>query len=177
MPLKPRQEIFDTYWQFAAERQRVFYRRQLGHPAPWTNDKILLEFRFCNAFRAADRVSQYLIRHIIYGEHLSKRPEDIVFRCLLFRFFNQSETWDLLEKLYGDPCLANFDVDRWYKDMDTGMGLFGSAYMLCGIKTHGYPKKHGNYLGLVQDMVRDGLTQKILEAKSLETIYRELNKY
>ena len=55
--IKPRQEIFDTYWEFAAERQRVFYRRLHGYPSPWTEDKILLAYRFCNAFRAADRTA------------------------------------------------------------------------------------------------------------------------
>lgn len=177
MPIVPRPEVFETYWQFAAERQRVFYRRLHGYPAPWTEDAIIKSHRFCNAFRASDRVSQYLIRHVIYGEHLSKKPEDIVFRTLLFRFFNLESTWDLLEKLYGDPSLANFDVETWYKGMDTGQGLFNGAYMLCGIKTHGYDRKHGNYLGLVNDMVNGGTIQKILGANSLGEIYRELNKY
>lgn len=175
--MRTRPEVFDTYWEFAAERQRIFYRRLAGQRAPWTADPILAKHRFCNAYRASDRVSQYLIRHIIYGEHLSRKPEDIVFRILLFRFFNQTETWDLLETLYGDPRLDNFDVDRWYRDMDTGMGLFGAAYMLCGVKVFGYDKKHGNYLALVRKMVDDGVVGKILNARSLEEIYRTLHQY
>ena len=33
--------VFDTYWHFAAERQRIFRRRVRGEPAPWTNDPVL----------------------------------------------------------------------------------------------------------------------------------------
>lgn len=176
--MKPRSEIFDTYWNFAAERQRVFYRRLQGKAAPWTEDPILLRYKFCNSFRASDRVSQDLIRRIIYGNHLSQDPDDVLFRILLFRFFNQSETWTLLENLYGDPRLSNFDVDRWYKDMEAaGEGLFGSAYMLCGVKIFGYEKKHGNYLALVRSMIDDGILEKIKKASTFEEIYLTLNKY
>lgn len=175
--MKPRAEIFDTYWNFAAERQRVFYRRLHGYSAPWTEDPVISKYKFCNAFRASDRVSQDLIRRIIYGEHLSQDPDDVLFRLLLFRFFNQSETWTLLEGLYGDPNLRVFDVDLWYRDMDTGDGLFGPAYMLCGVKVFGYEKKHGNYLALVRSMIDDGILDRIKGAGSLEEIYRALNKY
>ena len=177
MPITPRREVYAAYWHLAAERQRVFYRRLRGYPAPWTEDEIIKNHRFCNSFRASDRVSQYLIRRVIYGEHLSRDPRDIIFRILLFRFFNQESTWDLLESLYGDPKISNFDVDTWYKGMDTGQGLFNGAFMTCGIKTHGYDKKHGNYLGLVHDMVGENLPERILVARSLAEVYRALNEY
>jgi hypothetical protein len=38
------------YWRFAAERQRIFERRLAGDPPPWTSDRILREFKFCNVF-------------------------------------------------------------------------------------------------------------------------------
>lgn len=58
--------VFDTYWRFAAERQEVFFRRLSGSAPPWTEDPVLRAFRFTNVYRAADRVSQYLIRRVIY---------------------------------------------------------------------------------------------------------------
>ena len=58
--------VFDTYWRFASERQEVFMRRVLGKRPPWTADPILGGHRFTNVYRASDRVSQYLIRHVIY---------------------------------------------------------------------------------------------------------------
>src|SRR5437868_1164555 len=59
--------VYDTYWQFAAERQAIFFRRANGDTPPWTGDKILQEYKFTNAYRASDRVSQFLIRHIVYA--------------------------------------------------------------------------------------------------------------
>src|SRR4051812_26195126 len=58
--------VFDSYWRFAAERQAIFFRRIEGARAPWTNDPILGTYKFTNAYRASDRVSQYLIRSVIY---------------------------------------------------------------------------------------------------------------
>src|SRR5216684_2084624 len=73
--------VFDTYWRFAAERQEIFFRRVSGVAAPWTADPILRSYRFTNVYRAADRVSQYLIRKVIYGGDQSE--EEVFFRVLL----------------------------------------------------------------------------------------------
>src|SRR5579859_2070681 len=59
-------ECFDVYWRFAAERQRIFHGRAAGEPPPWTNDPVLTRHKFTNVYRAADRVSQYLISDVIY---------------------------------------------------------------------------------------------------------------
>src|SRR6266498_2751380 len=67
--------VFDTYWRFAAERQSIFFKRFHRSPLPWTHDPILTEYKFTNAYRASDRVSQFLIRHVIYKGEQS--PEEI----------------------------------------------------------------------------------------------------
>jgi len=54
-PPVPRPRIYDLYWYFASERQRMFERRVAGEPGPWTGDRILREYKFCNVFRASDR--------------------------------------------------------------------------------------------------------------------------
>src|ERR1700687_4393143 len=77
--------VFDTYWRFAAERQRIFHARAAGTPPPWTDDPILSAHRFTNAYRASDRVSQYLINEVVPG--CDQDPVDICFRILLFKFF------------------------------------------------------------------------------------------
>ena len=74
-------DLFDKYWYLAAERQAMFFRRVEGRPAPWTQDVILRSHRFTNAYRASDRVSQYLLQHVIYNEDYD--VPDIVLRVLL----------------------------------------------------------------------------------------------
>src|SRR5260370_21582420 len=59
--------VFDTYWRFSARRQNIFFRRLAGNPPPWTRDPVLLQYKFTNAYRASDRVCQYLIRYVIYS--------------------------------------------------------------------------------------------------------------
>ena len=76
-PLRPT-EVYDTYWRFAYERQEIFFRRNEGLPPPWTEDPIFMRYKFTNAYRASDRVSQYLIKHVIYRGDQS--PEELFFR-------------------------------------------------------------------------------------------------
>lgn len=61
--------VYDTYWKFATERQEVFYNRIENKMFPWTDDEILKIYKFTNAYRASDRVSQYLIKNVIYDNY------------------------------------------------------------------------------------------------------------
>ena len=81
--------LYSTLWRFASERQRVYLRRVAGEPYPWTNDSVLSRYRFTNAYRAADRVSQHLIR-MTYSER--DASDDTMFlRTILFKVFNKIE--------------------------------------------------------------------------------------
>src|SRR5271168_3018245 len=86
--------VFDTFWRFASMRQELLFRRLARIPAPWTSDPILARHKFTNVFRASDRVSQYLIRNVIYSGEQS--PEESFFRIILFKLFNRTETWEIL---------------------------------------------------------------------------------
>src|SRR4051812_33724063 len=92
---------YDTYWKFAAERLAMFYRRLSDPVGPWTADPILSRYRFTNAYRATDRVSQYLIREIQSGKERSQIPEELFFRTMIFKIFNKVETWEALEAAHG----------------------------------------------------------------------------
>src|SRR5688572_1809092 len=81
--------VFRTYWKFAEARQALYLSRLTGGEPPWSPDPILQEYRFTNVYRAADRVSQFLIRDVIHRDGGGRPAEDIVFRVLLFKFFNK----------------------------------------------------------------------------------------
>ena len=98
--MKKRQEVYDLYWYFACERQNIFVKKLNGKPAPWTNDKILQEYKFCNSYRVNDRVSQYLLKNVIYNCK-SYTDEDMLFRILIFKLFNKESTWELLLNFNG----------------------------------------------------------------------------
>ena len=109
--MKKRQEIYDLYWYFACERQNIFVKKKNGEPSPWTSDPILQEYKFCNSYRVNDRVSQYLLKNVIYnGKHYS--DEDMLFRIIIFKLFNKESTWELLMNNFNDITLKTFDVKK-----------------------------------------------------------------
>jgi len=55
---------YEYYWKFAVERQNIFFTRiNNSHYQYFTKDSILQEYKFTNAYRASDRVSQFLIKN------------------------------------------------------------------------------------------------------------------
>jgi hypothetical protein len=167
--------VFDTYWRFAAERQRVYLDRIAGKPGPWTEDPILAEHRFTNCYRAADRVSQYLIRNVSYRGEQS--PVEVVFRTLLFKFFNKVETWELLRTEFTDLSWANFDIDAYdqilSEAMSAGSRLYSAAYVMPA-PAFGATRKHTNHLRLLASMIESSLPERLAQASSLDAVYEEL---
>jgi alpha-glutamyl/putrescinyl thymine pyrophosphorylase clade 1 len=163
--------VFDTYWQFAAERQAIYLRRLAGQPPPWTNDPILETYKFTNAFRAADRVSQYCIKEVIYGGS-SMEPDEVIFRVLLFKLFNSIPAWETLVKAFGTPKWKTFDAHAYKAELGrakaAGVKIWNAAYMQKPQYRTDLRTKHERYLALVSDMMQGGITDKLLSAPSYE---------
>jgi hypothetical protein len=171
-PLKPT-VVFSTYWRFAVERQEVYFRRVCGAQLPWSLDPVLRIHKFTNAYRAADRVSQYLIRHVI-GEDF--RPaEDTFFRILLFKLFNRIETWELIVEHLGQPSAREFDVERYdrilSKAFERGERLYSAAYIMPSGGKSGFSRKHTMHLHLLKQMLQEKLPARIAEAGSMERAF------
>jgi hypothetical protein len=175
-----RDEIYRTYWAFAAERQRIFDARLKGEAGPWTSDRILATYRFCNAFRAADRVSQHLIRHAAYGDPTAD-ADGIFFRVVLHRLFCRTSTWDLLEERLGDINVGTFDADTYGAVLDEALAanqrIYTSAFILCATPAFGFKRKHRNHLALIDAMLADGVPSRLTRARDLEAVYHELRAW
>jgi hypothetical protein len=171
-------KVFDTYWRFACERQRIFFRRLSGAPHPWTDDPILGRHRFTNAYRASDRVSQFLIAHVIEGS--DQTPDDIFFRILLFKIFNRIATWRLLEKSLGGIHAHEFEPHNYdavlAAAMHRGERIYSAAYIMPAPRL-GAAKKHTNHLRLLARMLSDGLPEMLARSRSMEHAYRLLLAY
>ena len=174
--------IYDTYWEFAVKRQNIFWKKKNQEKYPWTDDNILSEYKFTNAYRASDRVSQYLIKNIIYTkEYKSFTPEDIFFRILLFKLFNKVETWELLEE---SLCVIDYKTYSYKtydeiltKALNNGFKIYSAAYIMPSGNMYGYDKKHKNNLMMLEQMMNDKITAKIAGAKSLEDLFHILLDY
>jgi hypothetical protein len=181
VPPEPRREVIDAYWHLAAERQRIFFRRLAGNPGPWTDDPVLASFKFCNAYRASDRVSQYLIREVIY----TGRPytsEDHLLRIILFRLFSKPSTWQLLCASHGDVTWAELKRDNYGDTLDdafaAGNRLYTGAFILCATSAYGHVRKHRNHLALVEHMLGRGrLLTSVARARSLADLYDALLEF
>lgn len=170
--------VFDTYWKFAAERQQVYEARLAGSSGPWTMDQVLRNHRFTNCFRAADRVSQFLIRDVAYAG--SQRPDELVFRVLLFKLFNKIDTWQLLSQTVGFPALDRFDVDSYADILDEafaqGQRLYSAAYVVPP-PHFGADRKHRNHLRLLRYMLDDGVTDRLSDAADMREAFNVLKSY
>lgn len=173
-------KVFDTFWHFAAERQNIFFRRLAGKPAPWSDDPIFSRYKFTNAYRASDRVSQFLIRHVIYkGE---QNPEEIFFRTILFKLFNKIDTWKLLLKTFQN--VSHSDYSYKYYDrvlceaLRKGLRIYSAAYIMpSGHHLFRASRKHQAHLRLLEQMMRDEVFHRIMETRRMSEAFSLLRSY
>lgn len=173
---------YESYWRFAAERQHIFFKRLKQMPPPWTINPIMGTYKFTNAYRASDRVSQYLIRSIIYRDDLSQSLSEVFFRIILFKLFNKIETWQLLEDKLGEVRYSEYNFNS-YSDiltqaMQSGVKIYSGAYIMPpGSSVYGFSYKHQNHLKLLERMMDDHLVDKIAEANSMHAVFNLLRSY
>jgi len=177
---KPKKSIvFDTYWNFAAKRQEIFFNK-INHITPLTIDTILERHRFTNVYRASDRVSQYLIRNVIYGDGVTLTKNDLLLRILLFKIFNKISTWEYLESQVKNITIENFDSKLYSKLLSEAKKakevIYSGAYiMTSGKSIFGHNFKHENHLELLKQYVLSGkLLESIEKAQSMEEVYKIL---
>jgi len=173
-------EVFGTFWEFAARRQAIFFARLEGDSAQAPQDPIIARHRFTNVYRASDRVSQYLIRRVIYGDNWSN--EDLFFRIILFKLFNKIETWEALETAIGKITWEGFSFDRYDKLlsslMDNGHKIYSAAYIMpSGKSSFGHARKHQNHLCLIAQMMSGHLPDRIAQQPSLQGVFDLLRTF
>jgi len=172
-------KVYDTYWKFAVERQNIFFNR-IYNKEIWTTDEILMKHKFTNAYRASDRVSQYLIKEVIYNH--SQETKEVLFRILLFKTFNKIETWEALLRCLGSITYADFNFKEYDYILTTIINskrtIYSGAYIMTSGKSRfGYSKKHRNHLKLIEYMMEDRLEDKISGLKNMSCLFRLLKSY
>jgi len=93
------------YW--CCERESIRKKRVAGAPYPWTEDPILRQYRFTNLRRRDDRVSQWIIKHVL--ERGLDHELDVFLKwSALARWVNWPPT---LEKAQRMNCISRTDID------------------------------------------------------------------
>lgn len=173
--LKPNEEIFSYYFYFMQERMRIFWNKYHQN-YPLTNDEILKINKFTNVYRAMDRVSQYLIKNVIYSDSEFTR-EDVLFRIIVFKIFNKPATWEYLESQVGEITIKNFDLIKYNKalsNLKARQPIFNNAYMMTGTHTlyNHLDFKHEKWLSMVsEEMIGQEVLKRITDANSLSQVF------
>ena len=92
------------WFQYIAERQRVYNCWFQGAGHPWTTDTTLAHGRMCNNYRFLDRESTWAVANIV--EPLRHRPADLLFNILIFRCYLN---WHKSMELIGLQTVEGFD--------------------------------------------------------------------
>jgi hypothetical protein len=172
-------EVFESFWFFAAERQRMYRKRLQDAPGPWTADAVLSRYRFTNVYRASDRVSQYLLSNVIYDGRARTAIDDAL-RILLFKIFNKVETWQLLNRELGELTVNTFSAPEAGAVLDdamrSGIRVYSAAYIVPPIPGSEGRKHHG-HLQLLEDRLHGGGLSGLLTQQSLGDLVRELRSW
>ncbi len=175
--MKVRDEAYQYYFYFVQERMNIFWKRYNGGTARLTDDIILVKHKFTNVYRAQDRVSQYLINNVIYNQTETFTDLDILLRIVVFKIFNNIDTWIFLESRYGVISYENFDVKQICRLLTQRIQekpIFSAAYMMTGShqKYNMFDFKHEKWLSMVEnELIKEKRFDKILDAKSLQEVY------
>lgn len=178
----PDMHTFRYYFYFMQERMNMFWRRCNEDGNGITKDPILKEYKFTNVYRVCDRVSQYLIRHVIYNDVERFTPRDVLLRILVFKIFNKIETWEYIEKNYGNIRCDYFNVEALCKLLSQRQRhtpIFSNAYMMTGShRLYDYlPSKHAKWLQMVKDeFLGKGVVDDVLRAKSMDEVFTLMEK-
>jgi hypothetical protein len=122
--------VWDRYFYFVEEREKVRVAKEIGAPRPWTDDVIIHTYRFCNMRRMDDWVSQWLINNWYqpYFNHAN-----MLSAVALARFVNLPSTLETITKVVfsdiWDPAIL---VAYIRQHRDRGNTVFNGAYMVRG---------------------------------------------
>lgn len=175
-------EVYTSYWKFAALRQETFFNRVNGLASPWSEDDILNKYKFTNAYRASDRVSQYLIRNVIYNDQFPDTPKEVLFRILMFKLFNKIDTWELLLSEFGTITYENYDFAAYDKILNLAMlageTIYSAAYIMpSGGSYFGYAKKHSNHLKLIELIIQANTHEHLMAAKNMQQAFELIKRF
>lgn len=168
-------EALGVYWKFARARQDLYLARLRGGIAPEPSDVVLATNRFTNAFRASDRVSQYLISKVIY-DGVSRPFEDEFARVILFKLFNRISTWESLQSVVG-PLSAKKVLDGRVADAVEHLSRQGRVYSAAYIMPpprHLHGCKARRHAILLAQMIADGVPARVKQAKTMSEVFKVL---
>lgn len=133
------------FWKYVYDRQVIWHRRFAQKlPRPWTDDPVLRDYSFTNAYRELDRGTQFAIENVLNtpGCISHATAPDMLCRIVTYRWFNRTEVWDHLAGVMNNP-LREYNkelvdvLEEKLREFATTVGpVFTGAYMVCSYHTY-----------------------------------------
>ena len=115
------------FLQFIIERHRIYERRKAGTPAPWTDDPILLKYRFCNIYRELDAVTIWIGKFL--REPLGNSPH-LVTAMSAARLINKVDTLAALAPIIMQNGWDDSAEEVMRSIASNGKPITNAAYMV-----------------------------------------------
>jgi hypothetical protein len=132
--------MLKAFAAFIKERHSIYLKRQAGMPKPWTGDKILQSYRFCNVYRELDTVTQWIRKN---WRQPNYHEPDVWFMMAIARLVNNPETLKEYSPNGPKKWRSNFFVDALHHQRDAGKKVFSGAYI---VSTNGRAMDKAEYL-------------------------------
>lgn len=169
------------FWAFISERQKIWHRRFVdGSPPPWTNDPILLKYKFTNIYRELDRGTVWLVKNVVEpiqekdsGGYPWELALDLFWKVSIYRILNRIETFEYA----GIPDYAKFDATAYRKKLEAAQKengfLVSNAHLTLPARKKGQSKLDIYMITLKEfhKMVGPLLSRIIMSARSLEAVW------
>lgn len=111
--------------RFILERQMIYERKNQGLLRPWTRDKILQSYRFCNVYRELDTVTQWISKNWLQP---NKDRADVWFAMCVARLVNWPGTLEAL--IFPVPWDHEHFIEVLEDRKKRGEKVFTGAYMI-----------------------------------------------
>ncbi len=122
-------------FEFIRERHAIYERRARGEAKPWTQDKILQTYRFCNVYRELDRVTVWIREN---WRAPNAEDPDVFFAMVVARLLNLPTSLEAIG--YPVPWNAAHFKKILRERKEAGERVFNAAYMIHSNSTAGLPK-------------------------------------
>jgi len=164
-----------AYW--INERHHIYLRKLYNCPKPWTDDPILQQYKFTNAFRQLDKGTIALTNMLLqesYNKseiHQTVKLDLIFFNICWYRYFNWYEHAKNLGFINSYEEVENYIKERHKNNQR----IFTGAWMTTGVFCE---DKHITYLRACKDAWnrRFAFIKYIEENNSLEKVSNKLQE-
>jgi hypothetical protein len=117
------------FYRFIYARQSIWHKRTvLMQKAPWTDDAVLVRYKFCNVYRELDKGTITLTNFI---QNADRSVEEKLYNIIAYRFFNKHDTFSTLFRGGLNPKSFNVNDEITHFDALHKNGpIFNDAYVI-----------------------------------------------